>query len=423
MNAFPPSSDGVSPSRVLMTADGTEGVWTYVMELTRALRTSGIEILLAVMGPEISEEQRAEAASLSHVGLCERTGSLEWMADPWRDVTQAGDWLLELEEQFDPHVVHLNHYCQGSLPWSAPVLISAHGCVLSWWQAVHDGQSPRSWSRYHAEVAAGLRGANLVVASTRATFDSLTRLYAPIPRLLRFPSAACFSEFRKIPCGCATERFQPSGKREYVLSMGSTGEEAQNFEMLDAVAETLPCPVLFADKRKGMEGRPPAFSHLQVIESPKPAEIARKMAEAAVFALPTRYEPFGHSVLQAALSGCALVLGDVPALRETWGDTALFAPANDRKTFGAALQRVILDVDLRREMAFRARSIALELTPEHMAESMLECYRDLMIRHAVPQEMAEAHLAPAEDEKSEMGGLPRTRDRVAIPGQQLVCRA
>ncbi len=33
--------------------------------------------------------------------------------------------------------------------------------------------------------------------------------------------------------------------------------------------------------------------------------------------LPARYEPFGLSVLEAALSGCALVLGDIPSLRES----------------------------------------------------------------------------------------------------------
>jgi len=371
-----------------MTADATEGVWTYVMELVRALRPSGIEILLAVMGPALSPQQRAQAARFVHVGLCEKSFALEWMKDPWRDVTRAGDWLLELEEQFEPHVVHLNHYCHGSLPWNAPVLISAHGCVLSWWQAVHGDQSPHSWTRYHAEVSAGLRGANIVVAPTCAMLDSLTRLYAPIPRLLHFQNGSHFPEFRMIPLGCNASRFVPMTKREYVLSVGCPGDKAQNFEMLDAVAQDLPWPVVLAGKGPLAEARCGALSHLHALDSPDAEEMASKLGQAAIFALPARYEPFGFVALKAALAGCALVLGDIPSLRETWGDAGLFASPDDRDAFAAVLHGLMDDAGLCREMGARARACALELTPERMADGMLECYKELMVRHAAPMEVA-----------------------------------
>ncbi len=49
-----------------------------------------------------------------------------------------------------------------------------------------------------------------------------------------------------------------------------------------------------------------------------PEEMREQYARAAIFAHPARYEPFGLSVLEAALSGCALVLGDISSLRELW---------------------------------------------------------------------------------------------------------
>ena len=42
-------------------------------------------------------------------------------------------------------------------------------------------------------------------------------------------------------------------------------------------------------------------------------------ARAGIYALPAVYEPFGLSVLEAALSGCALVLGDIPSLARNLG--------------------------------------------------------------------------------------------------------
>jgi len=387
MNAYSSSCDSTLPSRILMTADASEGVWTYAMELARGLRPCGVEILLAVMGPAISREQREEAARLEHVSLCAKPFALEGMKDPWRDVTQAGDWLLELEEQFEPHVVHLNHYCHGSLPWSAPVLISAHGCVLSWWQAVHGEQSPRSWTRYHAEVAAGLRGANLVVAPTRAMFDSLTRLYAPIPQLLQFQNTSRFPGFRTIPHGRDAEGFCPLDKQDYVLSLSSPGDETQNFDMLNAVAERLPWPVVVGGRGPVAEGRSGGFAHLGCLDSLTSAERKWQMGRAAIFASPTRYDPFGFTVLEAALCGCALVLGDVPSLRETWGDAALFAPPDDAQAFGAALGILIEDAGLRTEMADRARLCALTFTPERMASEIMDCYRGLASHQSAPMEV------------------------------------
>lgn len=381
------SSAAHPPVRILMTADASDGVWNYVMELVGALRPSGAEILLAVMGPALSPQQREQAARFVHVGLCEKSFALEWMKDPWRDVAQAGDWLLELEGQFDPHVIHLNHYCHGSLPWNAPVLISAHGCVLSWWQAVHGEQSPHSWTRYHAEVSAGLRGANIVVAPTCAMLESLTRLYAPIPRLLHFPNGSHFPEFRTIPMGCKASRFAPMMKKEYVFSIGCPGDKAQHFEMLDAIAGEFPWPVMLAGKGPQAEPRCRSMSHLNVLDSPNPEEIALRLGEAAIFALPARYEPFGFAALQAALAGCALVLGDIPCLRETWGDAALFASADDREAFAAALHRLVDDAGLCREMGTRARECALKLTPERMAKGMIGCYRELMAPRNLPADL------------------------------------
>jgi glycogen(starch) synthase len=384
----PTFSHSHSPSRILMTADASEGVWSYVMELARALRPSGTDILLAVMGPELSPVQRAQATQFVHVGLCEKPFDLEWMEDPWHDVTRAGDWLLELEEQFEPHVIHLNHYCHGSLPWNAPVIISAHGCVLAWRQAVCGERSPHSsLARYHVEVSAGLRGANLVVAPTCSMIDFLTRLYTPAPRLLHFPNGARQPEFRAIPFGRDAARFRPTVKRDYVFSVGAPGDKALNLKMLDDVAQGLAWPIVLGCKGPLADIHSVALPHLHALHDLDADAMTFAQCQASIFAHPAKYDPFGSAPMEAALAGCALVLGDIPSLRETWGDAALFAPADDGDAFAAVLHGLVDDADLRREMAGRARARAMELTPERMAASILECYRELTHRPAAPVKM------------------------------------
>ena len=79
-----------------MTADTVGGVWTYALELARALEPHGVEIALATMGARLSAAQRAEVARLANVEVFDSGFKLEWMDEPWRDVEAAGWWLLEL---------------------------------------------------------------------------------------------------------------------------------------------------------------------------------------------------------------------------------------------------------------------------------------------------------------------------------------
>ena len=90
------------PHRLLMTADAVGGVWTYALDLARALGDSGMDIVLAVLGPSPSRAQRLELLPLRHVSVFEHGGRLEWMDDPWRDVAAASDWLLDLHSMHEP---------------------------------------------------------------------------------------------------------------------------------------------------------------------------------------------------------------------------------------------------------------------------------------------------------------------------------
>jgi glycosyltransferase involved in cell wall biosynthesis len=107
--------------------------------------------------------------------------------------------------------------------------------------------------------------------------------------------------------------------------------------------------------------------------------LAGWFARAAIYALPARYEPFGLSVLEAALSGCALVLGDIPSLRENWSGAAIFVPPGDRAALNGALLQLIHSPEQRhalvRQSLLRARAFA----PEKMAAAYLRAYSDAQI--------------------------------------------
>jgi glycosyltransferase involved in cell wall biosynthesis len=104
-------------------------------------------------------------------------------------------------------------------------------------------------------------------------------------------------------------------------------------------------------------------------------DLAAWYARAAIYALPACYEPFWLSALEAALSGCALVLGDIPSLREVWADAAVFVPPNEPKRLESALRELIETPSLRERMAELARSRARNYTPVRMASEYMASYK------------------------------------------------
>lgn len=119
------------PRRLLMTADAVGGIWTFSLELSRALAEKGVRVALAVLGPPPTVDARRDAASIPGLDLYERPFRLEWMENPWEDVERSGEWLLDLEAELRPDLVHLNGFSLAAKDWRARVVVSGHSCVLS----------------------------------------------------------------------------------------------------------------------------------------------------------------------------------------------------------------------------------------------------------------------------------------------------
>jgi glycosyltransferase involved in cell wall biosynthesis len=358
------------PRKILMTADTVGGVWTYALELARGLGERGVEVALATMGGPLSDLHREKAERIPRLKVFESTFKLEWMEDCWRDVEKAGEWLLRLEDRICPDLVHLNGYAHAALPWRAPKMVVGHSCVLSWWQAVKGEAAPESWDRYRAEVTAGLAAADLVAAPTAAMLNALAEHY--------FHDGGELPRTRVIPNGRDPKLFPQSAKEDMLFSAGRLWDEAKNLEALEAVAPRLPWPVFVAGENHHPDGGEARPHNTRLLGRLSQRALAAWLGRCAIYILPARYEPFGLSALEAALAGCALVLGDIPSLRETWEDRAVFVPPNDTDALEQAINGLIADPRRRQELAAAARERALEYSPERMAEEYIAAYGEIL---------------------------------------------
>jgi glycogen synthase len=358
------------PTRILMTADCVGGVWNYSLDLAEALAQYGVRIVLATMGPSPSQSQRGEAARISNLELLESNYKLEWMDSPWAEVDAATIWLTALARNFGPDIVHLNGYSHAALNWNAPVVVVAHSCIRSWWAAVKSDLIPETFAEYTRRVSKALRSASLVVAPTNAMLEAIEQNYdLPVPR-------------KVIPNGRFRFVHFPGKKMEFILTAGRLWDEAKGLQFLERLAPELKWPVFAAGEPRHPSGSHKSFHHIHSLGHLDHHRLAEQMSAASIYAAPALYEPFGLTVLEAALSGCALVLSDIPSFRENWKDAALLVSTNDCSEWCAALNQLSNDPTLRESLAQRALDRAAALEPEKIGSRYFNAYCQVLGQHA-----------------------------------------
>lgn len=351
-----------TPLHTLITTDAVGGVWTYTLQLCRALAKSNVHVSVAVMGPVLQPWQRQEARTLPNVDLYESTFKLEWMDDSDADVDKAGEWLMSIVDRQRVDLVHLNGYMHGALDWRVPSLVVAHSCLISWWDAVKKLPVPAEFDMYRDRVSRGLRNADLVVAPSRAMLSEIERIYGPLEHAIVIPNGRNAREF-------------PAGKKEQIiLSTGRLWDEAKNVRVLEKIAPRVPWPIYVAGERVHPNGSNANFRNVVLLGALPPGALQPWFSRAAIYAAPARYEPFGLSALEAALAGCALVLSDIPSFRENWDRAAVFAPPTP-EGFESAIVRLAEDEHARRRCASLCASRALQFSSQAMARRYVEAYQ------------------------------------------------
>ena len=360
--------DALSSSlKVLMTADAVGGVWQYAVDLIAGMAAENTEVLLATLGPPPSEAQRKQLAALPQVKLVCGNYSLEWMHNSWSDVDASGEWLLRLESEFQPDLIHLNGYSHAALPWRKPVVVVAHSCVYSWWRAVYNTAPGVEWYEYKSRVMAGLAASSIVVAPSVAMAKSIQIEYT-VPA----DKTKIIHNFSRVPESVGGQ------KDAFFLAAGRMWDPAKNLRLLDEIAPTLDWPVQVAGSETGPEQSVTAVKAIQVLGILSRNELTKRLHAASVFVHPALYEPFGLAVLEAARSKCCLALSNIPSLRELWDGAAIFLDPHDPEEWTFELNALGRDFSRRAELSKRAFKRAGRYLATTATAAYLQTYRTLL---------------------------------------------
>jgi glycosyltransferase involved in cell wall biosynthesis len=348
---------------VLLSTDAVGGVWRYSLELARGLSARGARTVLAVLGPPPDPTQRSEAAGIPGLALHVLGLPLDWTAADPDELSASAIRLAHLAWRVQADTVQLHSPALiGPAIWPVPVIVTAHSCVATWWRAVRHGPLPPDLSWRAAEAAKGLAAADAVIAPSAAFAAALRDCYG-LDRQIQVVANG------RRPMHADTPR------RPVAFTAGRLWDEAKGVAILDAAAARFPGKVRAAGPTVGPNGARLEPRNLTLCGRLDEPALAREYAGAAVFVSPSRYEPFGLSVLEAAQAGCALLLADIPTFRELWGQAAVFVPPGDAGALAAALARLLEDRAGCARLGAQARTRAAAFSPARMAEQTWTVHR------------------------------------------------
>lgn len=249
----------------------------------------------------------------------------------------------------------------------------------------------------------GLHGARVSLVLT----EHWTRYYAdelgfPIERLAILPNPTYPPE--QVPV-------RSRGGQVRLLFLGRMGERKGTFDLIRAFA-SLPqsvrerCEMLMAgdgdlERARELAGSLGCDGRVSIRSWLGPDEVRQTLAHSDIFLLPSHGEGLSNAVLEAMSWGLAIVTsregGIDEFLRE--GHSALLVRPGDVAEIAGAIERLVLDDDLRLAMGRHARQAAIPLDLRHHVDRLVDIYR----RVARPTHAPDSQQAAAPE------------SRVAIP--------
>ncbi len=332
--------------RVLMLSTDARagGIQTALALYLDALARLGLPHRLAVPAGAPIAQESARRPLIWH------PSPTDW----WRFRHGLGGRLAGAVAEADVVITHNNRLIAPARRLSVPVLAVAHGD-----------------KRRHLEAADRIVTLSRAFAATLAAGGFAEDRIVALPHAL--PEAA--------------RAFEALGERTGPLVVLAAGRfvEKKGFEdWLEALAQ-LDVPltsvrlVLAGDgeHRERLERRAQSLGVAVAFVGWRP--IAELLAEADVFCLPSRDEPFGLVLLEAMAAGLACVAtrtnGPLDLVAD--GEDGLLVSIGEPAAMGRAVARLIADGDLRRRLgaAARAKALGPAFTPQRFADELGKALR------------------------------------------------
>jgi glycogen synthase len=224
-------------------------------------------------------------------------------------------------------------------------------------------------------VVKGLQGADSVVTPSRWMLGALEQHYGNVPQGL------------VIYNGRNPGLFNPHvSKDDLVLAVGRVWDKGKNVSLLMDHSHNVPVWIAGTEEHPetGVRTNADRGRGVRFLGKLGQAALQQVFSRASMYAATSQYEPFGLAPVEAAFSRCAMVVNDIPSLRELWGETVCYFRRNDAEDLARYIEELQGNRELRMTYANLAyRRARQRFTAERMVNDYVSLYKTLVSAGAV----------------------------------------
>jgi glycosyltransferase involved in cell wall biosynthesis len=278
--------------------------------------------------------------------------------------------------KLNPSAIHFPYVV---MPYAAPrpIVLTMHDIIPVLFPNLF---SLRQRLLYRFSMRMALRTAAAVICVSEATRSDLISFCHADPSRLIVIHEGIEEGFR--PCGSReieSVRTAYALPDQYFLYLGSNKPHKNLPALIQACAllnTSLPLVIAGSEDPRFNRARLQVESlglkdRVQFLGAVREEALPALYSGARAFVFPSLYEGFGMPPLEAMACGVPVACSDIPSLKETAGDAALFFDPNDCASIAAALERVLYDQSLRAELCAGGLRRVAELSWDVAAQKTL----------------------------------------------------
>ncbi len=302
----------------------------------------------------------------------------KWYAQLWRQKL--------LSKQAKREGVQLFHGLSAELPQGLAAqgirsVVSIHDLIFLRYPHLYKAIDRKIYKR---KALAACKRADLVVAISQQTRADLIQLLGISPTKIKVIGQGCAPEFWKDhkKAGQALLK-QHQVPEKFALFVGTLEPRKNPVKLAQAcIVEKIPLVIVgrakkyWQDFEKSLAPDEAAFLHHLSVKST--ADLAGIYQSAQLMAYPSDFEGFGIPLVEAMVSGTALISSTNSALKEVAGPGSILVEENEVDHLRQALRRFWDDDALREEAIAKNLNFAEQFRDSILAAQWMDTYRELL---------------------------------------------
>jgi len=316
-----------------------------------------------------------EAANfkVKHVGFP------QFSFNPWDQI--AFPWILY---RLKPDLVHFS-MTQYPLLYFGKIVTTTHDTTMLYYTHKKDKPAFYHWLKeqgYKLLLWAGHRKAKKIIVPTYAVKKDLVR-----HQHFTLPKIEVTLEATEPPLGITASRLEDlASDEQFIAYVGTNFPHKNNRALIDAfeyLAKKHPkLKLVFVGKIEFFyeqlidyaRTKTHLFDRVKFVGYITDEELKWVYQNAKVYAFPSLSEGFGLPGLEAMTHGLAVVASDIPTLKEVYGDAAHYCDPFDTKSIAKAIDEVLCDQNLRKDLIRKGHARVKLFSWKRMAQQTKKVY-------------------------------------------------